>query len=68
MSRTDTRPVRDIDFLEKSGKVITGRNAIGDNNKVHFFRPAREGFCNTIHASAQPARHINTFDKYVKLI
>ena len=46
----------------------TAQSPVRDNNKVQFSRPAREGFCNTIHASAQPARHINTFDKYVQPI
>ena len=35
MSRTDTRPVRDINFPEKSGKVITRRN--GSENGILLF-------------------------------
>ena len=32
MSRTDTRPVRDINFPEKSGKVVNRRN--GSENGI----------------------------------
>ena len=35
------------------------QSPVRDNNKVKLFRPARRGFCDTIHTSAQTARHIN---------
>ena len=42
MSRTDTRPVRDIIFPEKSGKVITRRN-VSENGILMLLCKSEQG-------------------------
>ena len=42
MSRTDTRPVRDINFPEKSGKVITRRN-VSENGILLLLCKSEQG-------------------------